>query len=146
MAVDARTPVRSSSSISCGRGRRSIVNPLTLKGQAIGAVVQGLGGAFLEHLSTMTGQLLAGSLADYLIPSAVDFPHLQAVMLQLHPSPINPLGVKGGGEGGTIPIGGLMANAVANALSSLRVEPRALPLSPARIWAMVEQAGRSSPE
>ncbi len=124
-----------------------IVNPLTLKGQAIGAMVQGLGGAFLEHLMyDPDAQLLTGSLADYLIPSAVDFPHLQAVMLQLHPSPINPLGVKGGGEGGTIPIGGLMANAVANALSSLRVEPRELPLSPARIWAMVEQAGRSSPE
>jgi carbon-monoxide dehydrogenase large subunit len=123
-----------------------IVNPLTLKGQAIGAVVQGLGGAFLEHLVyDSDGQLLTGSLADYLIPSATDFPRIRAVMLQLHPSPINPLGVKGGGEGGTIPIGGLMANAVAAALSSFGVEPRELPLSPPRIWALLEQARASAP-
>lgn len=123
-----------------------IVNPLTLEGQAIGAVVQGLGGAFLEHLVyDSDGQLLTGSLADYLIPSATDFPRIRAVMLQLHPSPINPLGVKGGGEGGTIPIGGLMANAVAAALSSFGVEPRELPLSPPRIWALLEQARASAP-
>jgi carbon-monoxide dehydrogenase large subunit len=118
-----------------------IVNPLTLHGQAIGAVVQGLGGAFLEHLVyDESGQLLTGWLADYLVPSATDFPRIRAVMLQLCPSPINPLGVKGGGEGGTIPVGGLMANAVAAALSSLGVQPRELPLSPPRVWRLIEAA------
>jgi carbon-monoxide dehydrogenase large subunit len=118
-----------------------IVNPLTLHGQAIGSVVQGLGGAFLEHLVyDAEGQLLTGSLADYLVPSATDFPNIKAIMLQLRPSPINPLGVKGGGEGGTIPMGGLMANAVASALSSLGVQPRVLPLSPPRVWEMIEAA------
>jgi carbon-monoxide dehydrogenase large subunit len=122
-----------------------IVNPLTLHGQAIGAVVQGLGGAFLEDLVyDEDGQLLTGSFADYLLPSAGDFPRIRAVMLQLHPSPVNPLGVKGGGEGGTIPVGGLMANAVAAALSSLGIEPRALPLSPPRLWALIEAAKTAS--
>jgi carbon-monoxide dehydrogenase large subunit len=124
-----------------------IVNPLTLHGQAIGAVVQGLGGAFLEHLVyDENGQLLTGSFADYLIPSATDFPNIRAIMLQLHPSPINPLGVKGGGEGGTIPMGGLMANAVASALSSFGVQPRELPLSPPRVWQLVEAARRRAAE
>src|SRR6202035_5581505 len=76
-----------------------VVNPLTLHGQVIGATVQGLGGAFMEDLVyDANGQLLAGSLADYLIPSATDFPMIRAFALQNHPSPSSPLGVKGAGE------------------------------------------------
>jgi carbon-monoxide dehydrogenase large subunit len=112
-----------------------IVNPLTLHGQAIGGVVQGLGGAFMENLVyDGNGQLLTGNLADYLIPTATDFPRIRAIALENHPSPSNPLGVKGAGEGPIIPVGGLMANAVAGALSSLGAEPNELPLSPPRVW------------
>jgi carbon-monoxide dehydrogenase large subunit len=112
-----------------------IVNPLTLHGQVIGATVQGLGGAFMEDLVyDANGQLLAGSLADYLIPTATDFPKIRAISLEHRPSPTNPLGVKGAGEGGIIPVGGLMANAVAGGLSSLGAEPNKLPLSPPRGW------------
>src|SRR5438132_7542778 len=83
----------------CGRA----INPLTVHGQAIGSAVQGLGGAIMEHLVyDQQGQLLTGSLADYLIPTASDFPNIRAVVLQDHPSPINPLGAKGAGEGGII--------------------------------------------
>jgi aerobic carbon-monoxide dehydrogenase large subunit len=114
-----------------------IVNPLTLHGQAIGGVVQGLGGAFMENLVyDGNGQLLTGTLADYLIPTAVDFPRIRAIALENHPSPSNPLGVKGAGEGAIIPVGGLMANAVANALASFGAMPNQLPLSPARVWLM----------
>jgi aerobic carbon-monoxide dehydrogenase large subunit len=114
-----------------------IVNPLTLHGQAIGGLVQGLGGAFLEHLVyDANGQLLAGNLADYLIPTATDYPKIRAIALENHRSPSNPLGVKGAGEGAIIPIGGLMANAVANALTSFGAMPNQLPLSPARVWHM----------
>jgi carbon-monoxide dehydrogenase large subunit len=121
----------------CGRA----INPLTLHGQAIGAAVQGLGGAFMEHLRyDAEGQLLTGSLADYLIPTASDFPNIRAVVLDEYPSPINPLGAKGAGEGGIIAVGGVMANAVANALSSLGVEPRQLPLTPNYIWELVQAA------
>src|SRR5438105_9077822 len=111
-----------------------IVNPLTLHRQAIGGMVQGLGGAFLEHLIyDANGQLLAGNLADYLIPTMTDFPKIRAIALENHRSPSNPLGVKGAGEGAIIPIGGLMANAIANALASFGATPNQLPLSPARV-------------
>ena len=124
-----------------------IVNPLTVHGQAIGGMVQGLGGAFLEHLVyDASGQLLTGSLADYLIPTATDFPKIRAIALENHPSPSNPLGVKGAGEGAIIPIGGVMANAVGNALAWFGAMPNELPLSPARIWHMASaklSAGRS---
>jgi aerobic carbon-monoxide dehydrogenase large subunit len=121
-----------------------IVNPLTLHGQAIGGAVQGLGGAFLEDLVyDETGQLLAGNLADYLIPTATDFRRIRAITLENHPSPSNPLGVKGAGEGAIIPMGGLMANAVANALASFGAMPNELPLSPARVWRMGQAKQRS---
>ena len=121
----------------CGR----IINPLTVHGQAIGSVVQGLGGAMMEHLVyDQHGQLLTGSLADYLIPTASDFPNIRAVVLENHPSPINPLGAKGAGEGGIIAAGGVMANAVANALSAFGAEPHELPLTPTRIWELAQAA------
>src|SRR5271166_2188491 len=115
-----------------------IINPLTLHGQAVGAVVQGLGGAFLEHfIYDEDGQLLTGSFADYLMPIASDFPNIRAVALEERPSPNNPLGAKGAGEGGIIPVAGVIANAVAAALVSLGVTPRELPLSPPRVWALI---------
>ena len=116
-----------------------IVNPLTATGQAIGAVVQGLGGTILEHLVyDEEGQFLAGTFADYLLPSAEDFPCIRAVVLENSPSPHNPLGAKGGGEGGIVPVGGVIANAVSAALSSLKLEVTSLPLSPLRVWELIQ--------
>src|SRR5262249_53710047 len=118
------------------------VNPLTLRGQVIGAVVQGLGGACLEHLQyDDEGQFLTGSLADYLLPTATDFPNLRCVITEDHPSPNNPLGARGAGEGGIIAAGGVLANAVANAMQEFYAAPRRLPLTPGYIWELV-QAGR----
>jgi aerobic carbon-monoxide dehydrogenase large subunit len=118
-----------------------IINPAMLHGQAIGAIVQGLGGTFLEHLVyDEHGQLLTGSLADYLMPSAGDFPVVRAIALEEKPAPHNPLGAKGAGEGGIIPVGGVIANAVADALRPLGVEPRELPLSPPKVWEMIGRA------
>ena len=117
-----------------------IINPLTLHGQAVGAIVQGLGGVFLEHfIYDADGQLLTGSFADYLLPSASDFPNIRAVALEECPSPNNPLGAKGAGEGGIIPVAGVVANAVAAALGSLGVQPRELPLSPPRVWQLINE-------
>jgi carbon-monoxide dehydrogenase large subunit len=116
-----------------------IINPETLHGQAMGAIVQGLGGTFLEWLQyDENGQLLTGSLADYLMPTATDFPRIRAVTLEEKPSPNNPLGAKGAGEGGIIPVGGVIANAVAAALRPLGVTINALPLSPPRVWERIE--------
>ncbi len=123
-----------------------IINPLTLHGQVIGAAVQGLGSVFTEEIVyDRNGQLLVGSLADYMIPLATDYPRLRALSLEQHPSPNNPLGAKGAGEGGIIPVGGALANAVAAALRPLRAEPRALPLTPPRVWQLIRDAERADP-
>jgi carbon-monoxide dehydrogenase large subunit len=116
-----------------------IINPLTLHGQAIGSIVQGLGGALLEHfVYDDEGQMLSGSLADYLVPLATDFPNIRSSSIELRPSPNHPLGAKGAGEGGTIPVGGILANAVAAALHDFGVQPMELPLSPDRIWRLIQ--------
>jgi aerobic carbon-monoxide dehydrogenase large subunit len=118
-----------------------IINPLTLHGQCVGAIVQGLGGTFLEHfIYDENGQLLTGSLADYLLPTATDFPSIRAIALELKPSPNNPLGAKGAGEGGIIPVGGVIANAVTDALATFGVQFNQLPLSPPRVWQTIQTA------
>lgn len=144
VAVDARTGhVRLIDYVAVEDVGR-IINPLTLHGQAVGAIVQGLGGALMEHLVyDENGQLVTGSLADYVMPTASDFPVVRAIALEQKPAPHNPLGAKGAGEGGIIPVGGVIANAVAAALSSLGVEPRSLPLSPPRVWQLIEDARTS---
>ncbi len=117
------------------------INPLTLHGQVIGAAVQGLGSVFGEEIAyDREGQPLVGTLADYMVPLATDFPVLRAVTLEMFPSPNNPLGAKGAGEGGTIPVGAAIGNAVASALKEFGVEPRHLPLTPARIWELIVEA------
>jgi len=119
-----------------------IVNPLILQGQVIGAMVQGLGGVLLEELRyDENGQLLVGSHADYLLPSAMDVPKLRVFISGDHPSPNNLLGVKGAGEGGIIPIAGAVANAVASALREFDVLVTSLPLSAPRVWEMIHRPG-----
>jgi aerobic carbon-monoxide dehydrogenase large subunit len=118
-----------------------IINPATLHGQILGAIVQGLGSTFLEHLQyDENGQLLTGSLADYLLPTATDFPNIRGISLGLRRCPNNPLGAKGAGEGGLIAVGGVIGNAIAAALRSMSVEPRDLPFSPSNIWRLIQQA------
>ncbi|KZD22487.1 xanthine dehydrogenase family protein molybdopterin-binding subunit [Tardiphaga robiniae] len=117
------------------------INPAIVHGQAIGAIVQGLGGVFLDHLIyDEQGQLLNASLADYLVPTASDFPVLRAVTLELRPSPSNPLGAKGAGEGGIVAVAAATANAVAAALAPLNVEIHHLPLTPPRLWRLIKNA------
>jgi carbon-monoxide dehydrogenase large subunit len=121
------------------------INPLTLHGQVVGAAVQGLGSAFTEEIAyDASGQLLVGSLADYMIPVATDYPVVRAISQALHPSPNNPLGAKGAGEGGIIPVGGALANAVAAALHQFGAEPRELPLTPARVWQLIRDGARTA--
>ena len=123
-----------------------VINPLTARGQVIGALVQGLGGAFLEHLQyDQDGQFLTASLADYLLPSATDFPNLRAIVLEHARTDIGLMGgAKGASEGGLISVGGVIGNAVGAALAPLGVVPRALPLSPPKIWELIN-SGRPAP-
>ena len=117
------------------------INPAIVHGQALGALVQGLGGVFLDHLIyDEDAQLLNASLADYLVPTATDFPNVRGVTLELRPSPSNPLGAKGAGEGGIVAVAATITNAIANALSPLGVEPKALPLTPPVLWRLIQEA------
>jgi carbon-monoxide dehydrogenase large subunit len=117
-----------------------VINPVTLHGQVVGAAVQGLGSVFTEEIAyDGEGQILVGSLADYMLPVAADYPNVRAISLEQHPSPNNPLGAKGAGEGGIIPVAGAIANAVSCALKSFGVQANELPLSPSRLWEMIAQ-------
>ncbi len=138
VAVDVKTGHVEVIEVASIKDVGRIINPATLHGQAVGAIVQGLGGTLLEHLVyDGDGQLLTGTLADYMVPTAECFPRIRSTLVELSPSPNNPLGAKGGGEGEIIPVGGVIANAVAAALADFGVEPFELPLSPPRIWALI---------
>ncbi len=115
----------------------TIVNPMLVEGQIHGGAIQGLGGAMLEEMTyDSDGQLLVGSFMDYLVPGASDMPHLE--LIHLHsPSPLNPLGVKGVGEGSAIAPPVVIANAVCDALSHLKVEFNTTPVKPNQIVAAV---------
>jgi CO/xanthine dehydrogenase Mo-binding subunit len=109
------------------------INPLIVDGQIHGGVAQGIGNAFYEQLRyDADGQLLTASLMDYLLPTANDVPLLELTHLET-PSPTNPLGVKGVGEAGAIPVPALMASALADALSPLGVHVTRMPVGPAEI-------------
>ena len=112
-----------------------VVNPLLLTGQVVGAAAQGVGATILEELVyDDDGQPLSGSFMDYLLPTSVDVPKFEVAILDLDPSPINPLGVKGAGEIGIVATGAALSNAVSNALG---VQVRDLPLSPSKIKELI---------
>ena len=104
------------------------INPMIIEGQMAGGLAQGIGGAFLEEfVYDEDGQPLATSFMDYLLPTAMEIPKAQLISTEDFPSPHNPLGVKGAGEGGITAAGAALANAVSNALG---VEVTRLPLKP----------------
>lgn len=116
------------------------INPMLIDGQLVGGMAQGLGGALLEEFAyDEDGQLLSGSFMDYLQPSAVEVPPVETVITQDAPSPLNPLGVKGAGEGGTVGVGAALSNAVCDALGGV-VEIYELPLTPVRVRALAQKA------
>jgi carbon-monoxide dehydrogenase large subunit len=118
------------------------VNPMIVDGQLVGALAQGIGGALFEELVyDEQGQLLTSTFMDYLVPTAMDMPAVTTVrILEETPTPLNPLGVKGAGEGGSSGCGGAIANAVADALAPLGVSITALPLTPDRLSALIRAA------
>jgi aerobic carbon-monoxide dehydrogenase large subunit len=121
----------------CGR----VINPMILEGQIHGGVAQGIGNAFYEQLVyDDQGQLLNASLMDYLLPTSLDVPPIESGHRET-PSPLNPLGVKGAGEAGAIPVGALFAQAVEDALRKTEagagLEILEIPLSPGRLWELV---------
>ena len=123
----------------CGR----MVNPLIVDGQVHGGVAQGIGAALLEEIvHDEHGQLLSGTLMDYVVPSACEVPWMEVHHIET-PSPVTLGGFRGMGEGGTIGAPAAIANAVADALAPLGVEVAELPVTPERIFRLVARAGTS---
>jgi carbon-monoxide dehydrogenase large subunit len=120
----------------------TIINPMLVEGQIHGGVAQGIGNAFYEQLVyDEQGQLLNASFMDYLIPTATDVPPIETAHRET-PSPYNPVGLKGVGEAGCIPTGALFAQAVEDALAGSGVEITEIPLSPNRLFELLEAAKR----
>lgn len=117
------------------------LNPLLVKGQIHGGVVQGIGQVVMEAIryDAASGQLTTGSLMDYAVPRAGDVPALEVVMRPV-PTAANILGVKGAGEAGTVGALPVIASAVADALSPLGIDHVDMPITPARLWAVIEAA------
>jgi aerobic carbon-monoxide dehydrogenase large subunit len=116
-----------------------VINPLILDGQVHGGVAQGIGNAFYESLVyDENGQLLNATFMDYLLPTAMEVPRIQTGHAET-PSPLNPMGVKGAGEAGAIPVGPLFAQALEDALWDTDLEIREIPLSSSRLWELVQK-------
>ncbi len=111
----------------CGR----VINPLVVQGQIEGGVAQGIGGAFYERLAyDDDGQLRNASFMEFLMPYATEIPPIEIDHIET-PSPLNPLGVKGAGEAGVIPVGAVLASAIEDALGVPITE---MPLSPLKLF------------
>jgi carbon-monoxide dehydrogenase large subunit len=121
----------------CGK----LINPVIVEGQIHGGVAQGVGGGLLEEMVyDEQGQLLTGTFMDYLIPTAAELPAIETVHLE-YPSPRNPLGIKGIGEGGAISPPAALANAVEDALQPFGVRVTRTPLGPSIVLELIAGAG-----
>jgi carbon-monoxide dehydrogenase large subunit len=121
----------------------TVINPLILDGQIHGGVSLGIGNSFYEKLVyDENGTLLNGTLMDYLIPRATDMPYIEIGHLST-PSPLNPLGIKGVGEAGAIPTPAAFVQAVENALTSYNLQILESPLSPNRLFELVQASKHS---
>jgi carbon-monoxide dehydrogenase large subunit len=121
-----------------------VINPMILEGQVRGGVAQGIGNAFYEKLIyDEQGQLLTQTFMDYLLPTASEVPAVEIGHVET-PSPLNPLGIKGAGEAGVIPVPALVASAIDDAFSDEEVRIGEMPLNPARLREIIYQA-RTAP-
>jgi carbon-monoxide dehydrogenase large subunit len=121
----------------CGRA----VNPMILHGQTHGGIAQGVGQALWEWCAydPETGQLLSSTLMDYAVPRADALPSFTTEISEV-PSTAHPLGLRGGGEGGTTPALGAVINAICDALADLGVEHIEMPATPERVWQAIRAA------
>jgi aerobic carbon-monoxide dehydrogenase large subunit len=117
-----------------------VINPTIVEGQVHGGVAQGIGGAYYERLVyDEEGQLLNASFMDYLLPTAAEVPTIIVDHVET-PSPLNPLGVKGAGEAGVIPVPALFASAIDDALGPFGIRVREMPLHPRKLYELLQEA------
>jgi len=123
-----------------------MINPLLVEGQILGGVVHGIGNALFERMHyDESGQPLSTNYGEYLLPLATEMPHIDMIH-QETPSPANPLGVKGAGEGGTMPAANAIVAAIENALQPWGIVVNDYPVEPQRICELLDEAGASLPE
>ena len=116
------------------------INPMIVQGQIHGGLVQGIGEALQEIcIYDDSGQLITGTMMDYAVPKASQMPRLETDYT-VTPSPVNPLGIKGCGEAGTIASAAAVINAVCDALAPLGIEYLDKPVTPARVWQAIQEA------
>jgi CO/xanthine dehydrogenase Mo-binding subunit len=121
------------------------VNPMLVEGQLVGGVAQGLGGAlFEEFLYDTRGEPLSVTFADYLMPTVREIPAIDVIISEDAPSPLNPMGLKGAGEGGVNAVGAAVAAAIDDALG-MPGAVKQLPITPQRLRALLRQAERAAP-
>src|SRR5436190_221995 len=121
----------------------TIINPMIAEGQIYGGALHGLGGALYEELQyDEGGQLLTGTFMDYLVPTASEAPTIDIAHI-VSPSPLTPLGSKGLGESSSMTVPAVIANAVSDALSPLGIKINDLPMSPSKVWTLIEKARTS---
>ena len=144
--VDPETGVAEVVALSMVDDSGRSVNPMIVHGQQHGAVAQGIGQALSERCvyDPTSGQLLSGSFLDYAIPRADDLPFITVTSRDV-PSPTNPLGVKGAGEGGTVGAPGAVIHAILDALTSLGVMHIDMPATPERVWQAIQAARQPRP-
>jgi carbon-monoxide dehydrogenase large subunit len=119
-----------------------VINPMVVEGQVVGGVIHGVGNAFLERMVyDADAQPVSTHFGDYLLPIATDSPHVEVLHMET-PSPLNPLGVKGAGEGGTIPAIATLISAVENALEPFGVRIAEAPITPQRIVELLGEAAK----
>jgi carbon-monoxide dehydrogenase large subunit len=119
-----------------------VINPMVVEGQVVGGVVHGVGNAFFERMMyDDQAQPITTHFGDYLLPLATDSPNVEILHMET-PSPLNPLGVKGAGEGGTIPAIAALLGALEDALEPFGVHIAEAPISPERIVELIGEAAR----
>src|SRR5699024_572807 len=117
-----------------------MVNPTIVKGQLVGGMAQGLGGTLYDGMKyDDSGQLVSGTFMDYILPTSMEVPEVTVGMLEDEPSPLNELGVKGAGEGGTVAVAPAVVNAIENALQNDSMHLTSLPIRPEKIRAIIKE-------
>jgi CO/xanthine dehydrogenase Mo-binding subunit len=116
------------------------INPTLVKGQIAGGFAQGLGGALMEEFTySETGDPLAVTFADYLMPTVREMPPLEIILREDYPSPLNPLGIKGAGESGVNAVGAAIAAAIDDAIGIPGAITQ-IPVTPQRLKAIIDGA------
>lgn len=119
----------------------NVINPLIVDGQVIGGIAHGIGNTFFERVKyDESGQILTGTFADYLMTTTLDMPRIDLAYLAT-PCPLNPLGMKGAGQGGTIPVQAVLSAAVENALEPFGVRLTSVPFTESDLLGMIQANG-----